>query len=76
MEASYKSLSDQINALNPQSANHTKAHVVVEGEALSSIAYQEYGDPTAWRLLADANAIEDPLAVAPGTMLRVPRGDS
>jgi len=72
----YKSLADQIRQLNLLSADHTKAHVVVEGETLSSVSYGAYGDPTEWRRIADVNAIEDPLAVAPGTILRVPRGDS
>jgi nucleoid-associated protein YgaU len=70
----YKSLADQIRQLNLQSADQTKAHVVLEGETLPSIAYQEYGDPTVWRQIADANAIDDPLAVAPGAILSVPRG--
>jgi nucleoid-associated protein YgaU len=70
----YKSLAEQIRQLNLQSADQTKAHVVLEGETLSSIAYREYGDPTVWRQIAEANAIVDPLALAPGTILTVPRG--
>jgi Contractile injection system tube protein/LysM domain len=70
----YKTLPEQIYELNLQSADQTKAHVVLEGETLSSIAYQAYGDPSGWRRIADANAIEDPLALAPATILRVPRG--
>jgi nucleoid-associated protein YgaU len=69
----YKSLADQIRQLNLQSADVTKAHVVLEGETLPSIAYQEYGDPSVWRQIADANAIDDPLALAPGAILSVPR---
>ena len=72
----YKSLADQIRELNLKSADHTKAHVVVEGETISSVAYQAYGDPAAWRAIADANAVEDPLGLAPGTILRIPRGDT
>jgi hypothetical protein len=51
----YKSLADQLKELNLQSADHTKRHVVVQGERLDSIAAQEYGDPTAWRVIADTN---------------------
>lgn len=72
----YKTLSDQIRQLNLQSADHTKAHAVVEGETLSSIAYAAYGDPTAWRRIAEANGIDDPLALGAGTILRVPRGEA
>jgi nucleoid-associated protein YgaU len=71
----YKTLADQIRQLNLRSADHTKAHALVEGETLSSVAYGAYGDPGAWRRIADANGIDDPLAVRPGTILRVPRGD-
>jgi hypothetical protein len=71
----YKTLADQIRQLNLKSADHTKAHAVVEGETLSSIAYQSYGDPVAWRRIAEANDVDDALAVPPGTILRVPRGD-
>jgi nucleoid-associated protein YgaU len=69
----YKSLADQIRQLNLKSGDQTKAHVVVEGETISSIAYAEYGDPAPWRRIADANALEDPLGLAPGTILRIPR---
>jgi hypothetical protein len=72
----YKSLADQIRQLNLQSADQTKAHVVLEGETISSIAYRQYGDPTVWRHLADANSIDDPLALAPGAILTVPKGQS
>jgi nucleoid-associated protein YgaU len=72
----YQSLGQQIRELNKQSADHTKAHVVVEGETITSIAYAEYEDPTDWRRIADANGVEDPLAVRPSTILRIPRGPS
>ena len=71
----YQTLTEQIYELNLMSADQTKAHVVLEGETLSSIAYKSYGDAGSWRLIADANAIEDPLSVAPATILRIPKGD-
>jgi hypothetical protein len=42
------------------------------GERLEDIAFLYYGDPSAWRLLADANGIVDPARVPPGTVLRIP----
>jgi hypothetical protein len=42
------------------------------GERLEDIAFQYYGDPSAWRLIADLNGIADPGRVAPGTLLRIP----
>jgi hypothetical protein len=42
------------------------------GERLEDIAFLYYGDPSEWRLIAEANDIVDPSSVAPGTVLRVP----
>jgi hypothetical protein len=59
---------------NPTS--HTPAlhtmHRVVQGETLDRIAAMHYADPTRWRLIADANAVVDPLAVPAGTLLMIP----
>ena len=49
-----------------------RTHTVVEGDTLASIAYQEYRDPNKWRALAEANNIDDPMRVKPGTVLIVP----
>jgi nucleoid-associated protein YgaU len=69
----YKSLAQQINELNLQSADHTKAHVFAEGETLSGVAYAEYGDPGQWRVIAEANGVDDPAAVPAGRVLSIPR---
>lgn len=50
-----------------------KVHRVSPGETLDRIAAAHYGDATRWRLIASANAIEDPLALRPGTLLSIPR---
>jgi hypothetical protein len=50
-----------------------RVHRVQPGETLDRIAGQHYGDPTRWRALATANAIEDPLDLRPGRLLTVPR---
>lgn len=42
------------------------------GERLDEIAYRHYGDPGAWRTIADANALTDPARLAPGALLRIP----
>ena len=49
-----------------------RSHAVTHGDTLASIAYQEYGDPTRWRALAEVNQIDDPMRLAVGTMLLVP----
>jgi len=49
-----------------------RSHTLVAGENLQHIAMANYGRPGAWRALAAANGIEDPLAVRPGTVIYVP----
>jgi len=58
---------------NPTSGGSVRrTRTTVAGDTLQSIAHREYGRPTMWRALAEANGIEDPLRVAPGTTLLVP----
>ncbi|MEX2447026.1 MAG: LysM peptidoglycan-binding domain-containing protein [Dehalococcoidia bacterium] len=60
---------------NPTSGTpdpHT-VHQVRRGETLDRISTLRYGDPTQWRLIAEANHILDPLRVEPGTILLIPR---
>src|SRR3954447_11873137 len=56
-----------------ESSDRTKAHTVIRGETLHSIATLEYGDPAQWRVIATANDTDAPLALAPGTPLVLPR---
>lgn len=49
-----------------------RAHNMVDGDTLASVAFAEYGDPSMWRLLAAYNGIDDPLRVPPGTRLLLP----
>jgi hypothetical protein len=52
---------------NPERAHHVRA-----GETLDRIAAVHYADPSRWRLLAEANGIDDPFSVPPGMDLLVP----
>ena len=72
----YKTLEEQLAELNLQSADHTRSHLVVDGETFASIAHELYGDPRLWRLIADANPeVEDPVAPPAGVLLDVPSAD-
>lgn len=68
----YRSLDDQLKHLGLESADHTKSHVVAEGETVASIAAQCLDQPSQWRTIADANGIADPRRIAVGTPLVVP----
>jgi nucleoid-associated protein YgaU len=50
-------------------------HRVVAGDSLPLLAWREYGDATAWRTIAEANGIDDPMVLVPGTELIVPGMD-
>jgi len=54
------------------SSDVAKVWVVKRGQSLATIASAEYGDPRAWRIIADANGIDNPLDLAPGTQLLLP----
>jgi len=49
-----------------------RVHVISSGDTLHSVSYAEYGSPGLWRVLAEANGIDDPLRVSPGTTLLIP----
>ena len=73
----YKTLEEQLKELNLQSSDHTKVHIVTKGETLPVIAFREYGDATAWRLIADENAdvLPDLRRLTPGVALSIPAID-
>lgn len=75
----YKTLEEQLSALNLQSSDHSKQHVVRLRDTLSRIAFEEYGDASRWRAIADdpANAalLSNPRRLTPGTRLSVPALD-
>jgi hypothetical protein len=47
---------------------------VIQGQTVSDVAAQVFGDPSRWREIADANKILDPLFnLSPGQQLVIPR---
>ena len=50
-----------------------RVHQMQMGETLDRLAARYYGDSSAWRLIAQANGVVDPLRVKPGTMLVIPK---
>jgi LysM repeat protein len=59
-------------AANLQTADFSKAHVVVRGETLSAIAAARYDDPARWRPIALANELANPRELEVGQTLRIP----
>ena len=54
------------------SSDVAKVWIVKQGQTLAGIAAREYGDPREWRAIAQANGIDDPLALTPGRQLILP----
>ncbi|GAA2997426.1 CIS tube protein [Actinokineospora diospyrosa] len=49
-----------------------RTHRVVAGDSLPLLAWQEYGDATLWRPIAEANDIDDPMVLPVGRELLLP----
>jgi len=64
--------SEDLRKQDLMSSDVAKVWVVKSGQSLATIASAEYGDPRAWRIIADANGIDNPLGLAPGTRLLLP----
>jgi nucleoid-associated protein YgaU len=47
--------------------------IVKLGDTLSSIAAEVYRDPTLWRVIAEANRVDDPRQLEPGRTLSIPK---
>jgi nucleoid-associated protein YgaU len=62
---------------NPTSGGRTarRVHRVVDGDSLPLLAHREYGDPTVWRVIAEANDLDDPTRLPPGIELLLPAAD-
>jgi len=65
---------DGLPAQNPTTRTlPRKTRRVRQGERLDLIAYEEYGHPSHWRHIAEANHIQDPRNLKPGQILILPK---
>lgn len=65
---------DMLPALNPTSRSDSrKTRIVNNQQRLDQIAYEEYGDARLWRVLAEANHIDDPFHLKDGQILAIPQ---
>jgi nucleoid-associated protein YgaU len=68
----WRSSKEEALSVKRSSSEVAKTRVVKRGETLSSIAAEEYNDPTLWRSIAELNGINNPRRVAPGDVLAIP----
>ncbi|MFF3734254.1 peptidase M23 [Streptomyces sp. NPDC002476] len=71
---SIEEASSETPGQNPTSGSREarRTHRIVVGDSLPLLAWREYGDATAWRTIAHANDIDDPMQLVPGRELVVP----
>jgi len=69
-------IEQQLTVTPRHSSDRTSLHRVVRGETLSHIAAEEFNDPTQWRLIADANNLDNPRLLTPGQILVIPPSPS
>jgi nucleoid-associated protein YgaU len=69
----WRSDDTEARLLNRQSPDVAKTRIVRRGDTLSGIAGEAYKNPSLWRPIAEANGIDDPRDLAPGTVLSIPR---
>jgi nucleoid-associated protein YgaU len=62
---------------NPTSGGEAayRSHVLVAGDSLASVAWNEYRDPTLWRGIAERNGVDDPMRMHTGKELLMPTLD-
>jgi len=68
----YQTIQQQLEELDLQSADHTKHIIFKQGDSLWLLANEEYGDSSYWRTIANANNIDNPRHIKPGTELNFP----
>lgn len=69
-----KERADILPFTNPTSGGQggERSWRVGAGDSLQSIAFRHYGKPHLWRGLAASNGIDDPMRLAPGTLVSLP----
>jgi len=67
-------ISGELGGQNPTSGALAArdSHVLVAGDSLHSLAFRVYGNADLWRLIAEANEIDDPMRLRPGGQVLVP----
>lgn len=65
-------LSKQVKDPSLNSPDRQKLFKMTQGDSLWNMASKAYGDPALWRLIADANKIDDPAKIEVGRDMIIP----
>jgi hypothetical protein len=71
----YQAINEMSAKLDLHSSDISKERVLNEGDSLFLMGYREYKSSSAWRLIAEANDIENPLLIPSGTKVLLPSKD-
>jgi LysM repeat protein len=55
-----------------ESPDRTKRRLVKQGDTLWMFAAKEYGDPSKWKVIANANGLSNVRVLKPGTEIKIP----
>jgi nucleoid-associated protein YgaU len=74
VDVALKSAAKEPKGTNPTSGTERsrRRHTLRSGQTLHSVAYDHYGDPGAWRAIAELNGIDNPMRLGPGRELLLP----
>ena len=68
----YQTIDEQLKFIKFESSDRTKLRELNQAEQLWHLANQEYGDRNQWRVIADANDIENPRLLTVGSDVVLP----
>jgi hypothetical protein len=76
-QVSIEEISGETLGQNPTSGALAaqRVHRLRSGDTLQAVAYAEYGDPAAWRAIAELNGIDDPMRLVAGRDIMLPDPD-
>lgn len=72
LRCNFQEWQDPIQQKKIQNPIDDPIRIVKQGETLSSIAAEEYNDPSLWRVIAQENRLDNPRLLTPGQRLTVP----
>lgn len=68
----YIPVAAQLSATPRASPDRLKVHTLKRGESLWQLAYEAYGDPRYWKVIAEKNNIDTPRRLTPGNVIVIP----
>lgn len=68
----YRSAEMQVMETPRFSPDRRRRHLLQEGQSLWQLAYEYYGDVSCWKLIAESNDIDNPLALENGEGIIIP----